>query len=62
MSAPASAWASASATSTSTVSSLTITPSRDDAVMAVAGVGVERDVGHHGDLGHRRLDRAQRRG
>ena len=30
------------------------------AVMAVAGVGIERDVGQHADLGHRILDRLDR--
>ena len=32
------------------------------AVMAVAGVGIERHVAEHADLGHRLLDRADRRG
>ena len=30
-----------------------------DAVMAVAGVGIERDVGDEAEVGHRRLDRAR---
>ena len=38
-------------TSTSTVSSLRMTPSREQAVLAVAGVRVERDVGDHAQLG-----------
>jgi hypothetical protein len=57
MSAPASACASAIRTSASTVSSFRITPSRTKPVVAVDVVGIERDVGHHRNLGHRRLHR-----
>ena len=32
----------------------------DQAVVAVRGIGVERDVGQHADLGHRILDRVDR--
>ena len=32
----------------------------DDAVMAVAGVGIERDIGQHTDLRHRIFDRLDR--
>ena len=61
MSAPASAWTSACSTSSSTVSSLTTLPGLvDQPVMAVRGIGIERDVGQHADLGHRILDRADR--
>ena len=58
MSAPASASTSACCTSTATVSSLTMTPSRSEPVMAVAGVGIERDVAEDADLRHLLLDGA----
>jgi len=32
----------------------------DEAVMAMRGVGIERDVGQHADLRHRVLDRLDR--
>ena len=32
----------------------------DEAVMAVRGVGIERDVGEHADFRHRILDRLDR--
>ena len=60
MSQPASACTSACRTSTSTVSSLTISPSIHQPVMAVAGIGVERHVAHDADVRHRRLDGAHR--
>ena len=58
MSAPASAWLSAWRTSTATVSSLRIAPSSQQAVMAVAGIGIERHVGEDADIGHGLLDGA----
>ena len=58
MSQPASACTSACLTSTATVSSLRISPSRMQAVMAVAGEGIERDVGQEADLRHFLLDGA----
>ena len=58
ISAPASAWTRACLTRISTVSSLTMTPSRKQPVMAVAGIGIERDIAEDADLRHRLLDRA----
>ena len=52
MSQPASAWTSACRTRTSTVSSLTISSPAHQPVMAVAGVGVERDVAQDADVRH----------
>ena len=62
-SAPARAWLSAWRTSASTVSSLRIVISpaatlADEAVVAVAGVGVEGDVGDEAELREFALDRA----
>ena len=53
MSQPASAWTSAWRTSTATVSSLTNDAVLHQPVMAVTGIGVERHVAEHADLGHR---------
>ena len=58
MSQPASASTRACLTSTSTVSSLRISPSLEQAVMAVAGIGIERDVAQDADVGHFLLDGA----
>ena len=60
MSQPASACTSACRTSTATVSSLRMSPSAHQAVMAVAGVGIERDVAEHAEIGHFLLDGAHR--
>ena len=57
-SAPASACTSAWRTSWPTLASLTISSPSISAVMAVAGIGVERHVGDEPDLRHRRLDGA----
>ena len=57
MSAPARAWFSACSTRIATVSSLRMVR-RPSAVMAVAGIGVERDVGDQAELRNRLLDRA----
>ena len=59
MSAPASAWTSA--WSTRIVDGVVVDDVAgdvDQAVVAVRGIGIERDVGQHADLGHRVLDRA----
>ena len=58
MSAPASACTSAMLLQRRSVSSFRTTPSRDQPVVAVGVVGVERHVEHDPDLRHRRLDRA----
>ena len=60
MSQPASACTSACCTSISMVASLCTSPSRDQPVMAVAGIGIERHIAQHADLRHRLLDRAHR--
>ncbi len=60
MSAPARAWLSDCAHSRCTVSSLTISSPCHHAVVAVAGVGVERGIRHQADMRHLGLDRAQR--
>ena len=60
MSAPASASTRACFASIATVSSLAMTPSRKQPVMAVAGIGIERDVAQDADLRHRLLDGAHR--
>jgi len=56
MSQPASASTSACLTSTSTVSSLRISAVVKEPVMAVAGIGIERDIAQEADLGHFLLD------
>ena len=62
MSAPASAWTSACSTRIALVVVVEHIARRvDEPVMAVRGIGIERDVGEHADLGRRilrRLDRA----
>ncbi len=60
MSQPASACTSACFTSTATVSSLRIVAVAHQAVMAVAGVGIERHVAQDADLRHFLLDGADR--
>ena len=59
-SAPASACTSDWRTSTSSVSSLAISPPRTQPVVAMAGVGIERDVEDDADVEARRLDGARR--
>ena len=58
MSAPASAWISACSTRSFTVSSLTMRPSFEQAVMAVIGERIERDIDHDADLRRGVLHRA----
>ena len=57
-SAPASACTSAWRTSCATLASLTISSPSMMPVMAVAGIGIERDVDDEADLRHGRLDGA----
>ncbi len=57
---PASAWTSAWRTSTVERRIVVDIAVPDQPVMAVAGVGIERHVAQHADLGHRLLDRAHR--
>ena len=57
-SAPARAWASAWRVSAATLSSLTNPVARHQAVVAVAGVGVERHVSDEAEPGEFLLDRA----
>ncbi len=59
MSAPASACITAARTIWSTVSSLTMIAVAQDAVMAVAGEGIERHVGDDADIRHRLLEGAR---
>ena len=60
MSQPASACTSACRTSTSTRLVIGDIAVDQQAVMAVAGIGIERHVAQHADLGHRLLDGAHR--
>ena len=61
MSAPASAWTSAWSTSTfDRVVVDDVAGLVDEPVVAVRGVGIERDVGQDADLRHRVLDRLDR--
>ena len=52
---PASAWTSAWRTSTASVASFSdLAVVVEQAVVAVGGVGIERDVADHAELGQRR--------
>ena len=59
-SAPASAWEIAVLASSSTVRSLSTSPSADEAAVAVRGVLAEADVGDHGQVRVRLLQRPHR--